>query len=195
MFDFTNPVITKVSNPLQVTKSSVIEFTAGPLAKTGLYRFNKIVEMNFGERMVTRYVIYSQSENTEYVFEVFKGNGEQLECYIYNLIETMPFSDEFLKIAGQRFITTPKGDEYQRSIESPQEITDGVLGKSKVYDIEIDKIEKEYEIKSWDYQRPIIGGTEYLNIEMSQENGEFKIFIGELIEEIFYKFYQITKLH
>lgn len=195
MFDFSDTVISKILNPLEITKNSIIEFSAGPLANTGLYRFDKIVEFNFGDKSFAKYVIYSKVEETEYIFEVLKGNSGQLETYIYTLIDSIPFSEEFLEVVGQRYITTPQGNEFERCIEAAEEITDGALGKVKIYNIEIDEIEKEYEVKVWDYQRQVPGGKEYLNIEMSLENGMFKIFTGELIEDIFYKFYQSPKVH
>lgn len=194
MFDFKNSVITKVFNPLNITKSSMIEFNIGDLRNTGLYSFAAIVEFNMEQTSYSRYVIYSKSENTEFVFEVMPGNNGQLETYLYRLVEEIPFSEDFLEVVGQRYLTTPDGVEYERLIMPEyEERIDGVYGQVKVFDVETGKIDKEYAVKTWEYQRENEGETELLSIEMSQENGLFKIFIGEPIEDIFYKFYQTSK--
>lgn len=194
MFDNNDKVITKVLNPLGVTKSSVIEFNIGDLKDTGLYRFKKIIEFTYGERSYARYLIYSNVENTEFVLEVFPQNNGQFETYLYHLADTVPFSEDFLEVAGQLYLTTPDGDEYKRCIMPEEEDRiDGVSGKAKVYDIETDEIEKTVGITVWDYAREIDGITEFLNLEMWKENGMFRIFIGEQIEDIFYKFYQTSK--
>jgi len=186
--------VTKVSNPLQATRSSMIEFNIGDLKGTGLYRFNKIIEMKFGDRTVTRYLIFSKSENTEYVFEVVPGNHGQLECYLFGLADTMPFSEDFLEIAGQKYLTTPNGNEYERCVmPEVDDRLEGNGGFSRIYNLETDEIEKEVEIITWDYQRDVDGRLEFLNIEMPQDTGMFRIFIGEIIEDIFFKFFQSTE--
>lgn len=192
MFRSRDKVITKVFNPLQITGSSLIEFNIGDLNDTGMYRFDKIIEINVGTRSYARYLIYSKSESSEYVLEVFPAN-DQLEIYLYKLLDTVPFSEDFLDIAGQRFFTTPAEDEYQRCImPDNEERIDGLSGNVKVYNIETGVIEKEYGVRVWDYQRDSDGATEFLNIEMSEETGVFRIFTGEIIESIFYKFYQTS---
>lgn len=194
MFDSNEKVIEKISNPLKVTKSSIIEFNIGELINTGMYRFKKIIEMNFGDRVLARYLIYSNVDDAEYIFEVFPQNNGQLETYLYTLDNTIPFSEDFLEVVGQRYLTTPQGDEYLRCVmPEDEDRIDGVKGKVRVFDIELNDIEKEYGIQIWDYQRDVDGRTEYLNVEMSKETGIFKIFTGEIIEDIFYKFYQTTK--
>ncbi|MCX7842392.1 MAG: hypothetical protein N2489_04885 [Clostridia bacterium] len=193
-FDKSDNVITKVFNPMKITPGSVIEFKAGSMAGAGLFRFKKIVEFDFGERKLARYLIYSEVEETECIFEVFPGNNEQVEAYVYELADTVPFSEDFLEVAGQRFLTTPDGNEYDRCVmPEEQERIDGIEGRARIYNIETEKVEKEYGVKVWDYQRDLDGRTEFLNIEMSMDTGLFKIFIGEMIENIFYKFYQVTK--
>lgn len=196
MFDFNNnsSVISKVYNPLNITRSSLIEFNIGALAETGLYRFRKIIEFNIGERAYSRYLIYCKSEDTEHIFEVFPGNNDQLETYLYSLSDTIPFSEDFLGIAGQRFLTTPSGEEFIRCIMPDEEDRmEGLAGKAKIYNVETNQLEKVIDIKVWDYNRENEGKTEYLNIEMSEETGMFRIFKGEMIESIFYHFYQTSK--
>lgn len=194
MFNFSDKPITKVFNPLNATNSSMIEFNVGALADTGLYRIKKIIELNTRERLYSRYLVYSISEDAEYIFEVFQCNNGQLESYLYELADTIPFSEEFLDVAGQRFMTTPDGVEFQRStMPDLEDRINGVSAKVKVYDIESSEIEREFEVLLWDYAREEDGITEYLNVEMSQEDGMFKIFMGEMIEDIFYKFYQTAK--
>ncbi|MDF2522630.1 MAG: hypothetical protein K0R31_271 [Clostridiales bacterium] len=193
MFNSRDKVITKVLNPLEATEGSLIEFNIGDLKDTGMYRFDKIIEFDFGNKAYSRYLIYSKAESSEYVLEVFPSNG-QLETYIYKLYDTVPFSEDFLDVAGQRFFTTPEDAEYQRCImPDNDEKIDGLKGKVKIYDIEAGVIEKEYGIRVWDYQRDAEGTTEFLNIEMNEETGVFRIFTGEIIESIFYKFYQTSK--
>lgn len=194
MFDFNNSVVTKVANPLKVTKSSLIEFKIGDLRESGLWRFNKIIEFNVGGKSYARYLIYSKLEEGERILEVFPGNNGKLETYIYQLKDTVPFSEDFLDVAGQRFLTTPDGMEYQRCImPDAEERIEGLEGSIKVYNLETGKIERESQVKVWDYQRDTEDGTEFLNVEMSEENGMFRIFIGEMVEEIFYKFYETSK--
>lgn len=195
MFDFDKDgVIDKVYNPLKATKSSVIEFKVGELADTGLYRFKKIIEFVFDGRKVARYLVYSNLDERECIFEVFEGSNGQLETYIYNLADTIPFSEDFLEVAGQRYLTVPSGEEYDRCVMPEEdERIDGIKGRAKVFDIETETVEREFDVHIWDYQRDVDGLTEFLNIEMSEDSGMFKIFIGELIEDIFYKFYQTSK--
>lgn len=194
MFDANEKIIEKVSNPLKISKSSIIEFSIGELINTGMYRFKKIIEMNLSNRILVRYLIYSNVDDAEYIFEVFLGNNGLLETYLYTLDFTVPFSEDFLEVVGQRYLTTPQGDEYIRCVmPDDEDRIDGVKGKVRVFDIELFDIEKEYGVEIWDYQRDLDGRTEYLNVEMSKETGIFKIFTGEIIEDIFYKFFQTTK--
>lgn len=194
MFDSKDHVITKVFNPLNITKDSKIEFNIGDLRNTGLYSFAMIIEFDVEERKYARYVVFSQAENTEYIFEVFPGSNMQLETYLYNLADTIPFSEDFLEVVGQLYLTTPDGEEFERCVmPGNEDRLDGVKGKVRVYNIETNEVEKEYWVKLWDYQREEDGLTQYLNVEMSEETGMFKIFTGEIIEDIFYKFYQNSK--
>lgn len=194
MFDNKNKPIRKICNPLQVTPSSLMEFSIGPLKDTGLYRFHKVIEFNIDGRQYARYVIFSKSEETEYVFEVFPVEEGKLETYLYSLADTVPFSEEFLEVAGQLYLTTPDGCEYTRCImQECEDRIDGVPGRVRVYNIETEEVEKEYSLQLWDYRRDHEGGTEFLSIEMSEETGLFKIFTGELIEDIFYRFYAVSE--
>jgi hypothetical protein len=188
MFEFSNHIINKVFNPLKVKKNSIMEFEIGELHDTGIYRFKKIIEMHIGPKVFTRYLIYSKSENTEYVFEVFPIENEQLETYLYSLTDTIPFSEEFLEVAGQKYLTTPDGEEYER-VYMPEEDdrVDGIPGKIKIYDVESDRVEKETGITVWDYQQEADGSTKFLNLEMMEDTGMFRVFRGEMLEEIFYK--------
>lgn len=192
-FKSNEMVIDDVYNPLKITKSSVIEFNIGKLKDTGMYRFGKIVEMEAQGRQVARYLIYSKTEGTEYVFEVIADNNGKLETYLFDMIDTIPFSDDFLNIAGQRYITTPEGIEYRRCIMPEEEgRLDGVRARIRVYDIETGQIERQTGVRLWDYEREVDGIIEYLNIEMMEDTGMFRIFRGELIEEVFYKLYQVA---
>lgn len=194
MFDFNNTVITKVQNPLKVTKSSMIEFKVGALRDSGLFRFKKIIEFNVGGKSYTRYLIYSKLEEGDRILEVFPGNNGQMETYVYTLKDTIPFSEDFLDVAGQRFLNTPDGFEYQRCILPDDERRlDGLRGNIKVYNIETGDMERESQVTVWDYQREEPGKTEFLNVEMAEENGMFRIFVGEIVEDIFYRFYQTAK--
>ncbi|MCX8128747.1 MAG: hypothetical protein N3I35_01450 [Clostridia bacterium] len=194
MFDSKNQIISKIFNPLNINKDSKIEFNIGDLRNTGLYSFALIIEFDVNGRKYSRYVIHSQVENTEYIFEVFPGNNSQLETHLYSLADTIPFSEEFLEVVGQLYLTTPDGIEYSRCVmPGNEDRIEGVRGRVRVYNIETDEIEKEYWVKMWDYEREEDGLTEYLNIEMSEETGLFKIFTGEILEDIFYKFYQNSK--
>lgn len=194
MFDGKDKVITKVFNPVNITKSSIIEFNIGQLDEKGLYRFKKIIEFNVGGKTFTRYLLYSKTDNTEYVFEVFPAVDGQFETYLYSLTDTIPFSEDFLNVAGQLYLTTPQGMEYERCImPEDEERIDGIAGKAKIYDVESDQIEKEIEVKLWDYKREEDGQVEYLNIEMLEDTGMFRIFTGEMLEDIFYKIYHTSK--
>lgn len=194
MFDFNNTVITKVLNPLKITKSSVIEFKLGDLRDSGLWRFKKIIEFNVAGKSYVRYLIYSKLEEGDRILEVFPSNNAQLETYVYQLKDTVPFSEDFLDVAGQRFLTTPDGTEYQRCILPDQEERiDGLRGSITVYNVESGDMERESQVTLWDYQRDADGSTQFLNVEMAEENGMFRIFIGEMIEDIFYTFYQTSK--
>jgi hypothetical protein len=195
MFDFSDGVITKVFNPLKIAKGSMLEFQIGKLKDTGFYRFKKIIGFDVDGRNYARYLIYSKTENTDYIFEVFPGNDDQLEAYLYELADTVPFSEEFLEeVAGQRYLTTPDGNEYERCIMPEDEgRMDGIKGRVKVYDLESGAVEKDTGVQLWDYQRDAAGKTEYLNLEMIEDSGMFRIFKGELLEDIFYKLYQAGK--
>lgn len=194
MFNSGNAAITKVLNPLNITRNSMVEFNIGALKETGLYRFTKIIEFSVGGRSYARYLLYSKVDDTEYVFEAFPGNSGQLETYLYTLTDTVPFSEDFLEVAGQPYLTTPQGNEYTRcTMPECEDRLEGVEGRIKVYNIETDRIEKEMDVQIWDYERDADGTTEFLNIEMSDENGMFRIFTGEIIEDIFYKLYQNSK--
>lgn len=185
-------VLKDVFNPLEITGTSVIEFNIGKLKDKGLYRFKKIIAFDVGGKQYARYLILSKTDEVEHIMEVFPGPAGK-EAYLYDLTDTIPFSEEFLDVAGQKFLTTPSGDEYQRCVlPDGEERIDGIAGTVKVYNIEDDIIEKEYGIKIWDYQRDLHGRGEYLNIEMSEESGMFRIFTGELVEDIFYKLYLTT---
>lgn len=191
MFNKNEGVLDKVLNPFQITKSSMLEFLPGAPLEEGFYTFKKIIEMHVGGRHYTRYLIFSKLENEEFIIEIFMAENDQREIYIYKMVESMPFSEEFLNIAGQRFLTTPDGVEYQRTImPETEERIDGIEGKIKVYDIQSGKIERELDIKIWDYSRDNEGTHEFINIEMMGDNGMFRIFSGEQLEEVFIKLYQ-----
>lgn len=181
----------KVINPLNVNANSIIEFTAGPLAGNGIYRFKKIVEFSVNENKYCRYLIYSKADDDEYVMEVHTGNNNSIETYIYYLSDTVPFSEEFLDVVGQKFLTTPDDFEFERTVMPFDEgRIDGIQANAKIYDLETEKLEKQLMVKLWEYQRNTDESIEYLNVEMSSETGLFKIFIGEGLEDIFYKVYQ-----
>jgi hypothetical protein len=148
--------------------------------------------MNVDQRPFARYLIYSKSEDAEYILEVFESGNGNLETYLYDMIDTIPFDEDFLyNVAGQKYLTSPDGAEYERSTMPYEDARiDGVSGKIKIYDIENDRIEKEVGIKVWDYVRTVDGKDEHLNLEMLEDTGMFRIFVGEIIEEIFYKVYQ-----
>lgn len=191
MFGKNDGVIDKVLNPLQITPKSMIEFLAGAPLESDFYIFKKVIEMHVGGRYYTRYLIFSKSENEEYIIEVFTGENDQRELYIYKLVDTMPFSEDFLNILGELYLTDPEGIEYKRTVmENSEDKIDGIRGKLKVFDIDSEKIESEKEIFIWDYYRDNDGVQEFLNIEMLEENGMFRIFSGEKLEEVFVKLYQ-----
>ncbi|MDP4180445.1 MAG: hypothetical protein Q8942_05055 [Bacillota bacterium] len=193
MFGFNrSSVITKVFNPLQITPNSMVEFNVGELKDKGVFKFMKVIEMGVGDKSFARYLIYSKSEDIEYILEVFQGNNNALETYLYNMVDTIPFDEDFLfNVAGQKFITSPQGDEYERcSMPYEEDRIDGIEGKIKVYDIQSEEIEHEIGVKVWDYSRIIDGKEEFLNLEMLEDTGMFRIFVGEMIEDIFYKVYQ-----
>lgn len=194
MFNFNSSVIDKVLNPLKITKNSVIEFKLGDLRGMGLWRFKKIIEFKIGDKFYSRYIITSKLEDDDRILEVFPGNNGQLETYVYSVTDTVSFSEEFLDVAGQLFLTTPDGNEYKRCImPDNEERIDGLRGSIKVYNLETNELERESQVNVWDYQREIDGKTEFLNVEMAGENGMFRIFKGEIIEDIFYNFYQDPK--
>ncbi|HEY9061655.1 MAG TPA: hypothetical protein VIO64_14270 [Pseudobacteroides sp.] len=193
MFGFNkSSVITKVYNPLQITPNSMVEFNVGELKNKGIFKFMKVIEMNVGEKSYSRYVIYSKSENTEYVLEVFKDNNDSLETYLYSMVDTIPFDEDFLfNVAGQRYLTSPEGDEYERCyMPEEEDRIDGISGRIRVYDVQSEDVEREIRVKLWDYSRSVDGRDEYLNVEMLEDTGMFRIFVGEMIEDIFYKVYQ-----
>jgi hypothetical protein len=189
-FDHDN-VIDKILNPLKISKKSIMEFEIGELHNTGIYRFSKIIEMHVGEKIYVRYLIYSKTENTEYVLELFPIENDQVEAYLFSLSDTIPFSKDFLEVAGQKYLSTPDGEEFERVFAPEDEgRVDGIPGKIKIYDMESEKIEKENRIKIWDYTREVDGAVKCLNLEMLEDTGMFRIFTGEMIEDIFYKVYQ-----
>ena len=178
-------------NPLDINKNSMIEFNLDDLKDMGFLRFRKIIQMDVVKRSFTRYLLYSQSEEQELVLEVFTLPSGQKEVFLYEMIETIPFTPEFLEVVGQKYLTTPEGDEYERCIMSDMDCRiDGTNGSIKVYDLESEKIERQVEVEIWDYQREAEGYTEFLNIEMLKENGMFRIFVGQMLEDVFYKLYQ-----
>ena len=183
--------IDKMLNPLDINKNSMIEFNLDDLKDMGFLRFRKIIQMDVVKRSFTRYLLYSQSEEQELVLEVFTLPSGQKEVFLYEMIETIPFTPEFLEVVGQKYLTTPEGDEYERCIMSDMDCRiDGTNGSIKVYDLESEKIERQVEVEIWDYQREAEGYTEFLNIEMLKENGMFRIFVGQMLEDVFYKLYQ-----
>lgn len=192
MFGFKKKDGQEILNPLNINKNSMVEFKLKELEEQGFFTFGKIIQMDVGKRPFTRYLVYSRTEETEYIFEVYKGEEEgQFETYLYFLDDTVPFSEEFLEVVGQKCITTPDGTEYDRCTMPEYDYRiDGVQGSIKVYDLNLEKIEYESEVEVWDYQRDAEGITEYLNIEMLKTNGMFRIFIGQRFEGSLYKVYQ-----
>jgi len=193
MFDFLKKAdASEILNPLDINKNSMIEFQLKELELEGFFTFEKIIQMEVGERPYTRYLLYSKVEESEYIFEVYSMvEGEQLETYMYYLEETVPFSEEFLNVVGQKYLSTPDGVEYERSImpECDYRI-EGTKGCIKVLDLDTGKISKKTEVEVWDYQRDADGVVEYLNIEMMKEDGMFRIFVGQRFEGALYKVYQ-----
>jgi len=193
MFDFFKKDDSpEILNPLNINKNSMIEFNLKELELEGFFTFEKIVQMEVGERPYTRYLVYSKVEETEYVFEVYTLQEDgQLETYMYFLDNTIPFSEDFLEIVGQKYLTTPDGTEYERCVmpECDYRI-DGIKGSIKVFDLDAGEITRKGEVEVWDYQRDADGVTEYLNIEMTKEDGMFRIFIGQRFEGSLYKIYQ-----
>ncbi|MDF2988201.1 MAG: hypothetical protein K0R50_3711 [Eubacterium sp.] len=194
MFDFKKKnEASEILNPLNINKNSMIEFNIKELELEGFFTFEKIIQMEVGQRPYTRYLIYSKVDESEYIFEVYNSQEEEgaLETYMYFLDDTVPFSEEFLDVVGQKFLTTPDGTEYERCImpESDHRI-DGTQGTVKVLDLNTGKITKTVEAEIWDYQRDADGVTEYLNIEMLKDDGMFRIFIGQRFEGALYKVYQ-----
>lgn len=193
MFDFMKKAdASEILNPLNVNKNSMIEFQLKELELEGFFTFEKIIQMEVGERPYTRYLLFSKVEESEYIFEVYSLQEEgQLETYMYFLDDTIPFSEEFYKVVGQKYLTTPDGTEYERVImpELDQRI-DGTTGFIKVLDLDTGKVAKKTEVEVWDYQRDAEGVIEYLNIEMMKEDGMFRIFVGQRFEGAHYKIFQ-----
>lgn len=180
-------------NPLNINKNSMIEFKLKELMEQGFFTFEKIIQMDVGERPYTRYLVYSKVEETEYIFEVYQtqqGEG-QLETYLYFLDDTVPFTEDFLTVVGQKYITTPDGTEYERCIlpECDYRI-EGNKGTFKVLDLNTGEVSRTEAVEVWDYQRDAEGIMEFLNIEMLKENGLFRIFVGQRLEGSLYKVYQ-----
>lgn len=194
MFDFKKKnEASEILNPLNINKNSMIEFNIKELELEGFFTFEKIIQMEVGQRPYTRYLLYSKADESEYIFEVYSSQEEEgaLETYMYFLEDTVPFSEDFLDVVGQKYLTTPDGTEYERCImpESDYRI-DGTKGTVKVLDLNTGKITKTVEVEIWDYQRDADGVTEYLNIEMMRDDGMFRIFIGQRFEGALYKVYQ-----
>lgn len=194
MFDFmSRNEASEILNPLNINKNSMIEFNLKELELEGFFTFEKIIQMDVGQHPYTRYLLFSKVDETEYVFEVYSSQEEEAapETYVYFLDDTVPFSEEFLNVAGQKYITTPDGTEYERCIipECDYRI-DGTRGTIRVLDLNTGKITKKVEVEVWDYQRETDGVTEYLNIEMMKDDGMFRIFIGQRFEGALYKVYQ-----
>ncbi len=194
MFDFKKKnEASEILNPLNINKNSMIEFNIKELELEGFFTFEKIIQMEVGQRPYTRYLLYSKADESEYIFEVYSSQEEEgaLETYMYFLDDTVPFSEDFLDVVGQKYLTTPDGTEYERCImpESDYRIG-GTKGTVKVLDLNTGKITKTVEVEIWDYQRDADGVTEYLNIEMMRDDGMFRIFIGQRFEGALYKVYQ-----
>lgn len=183
----------EILNPLNINKNSMVEFKLKELVEQGFFTFEKIIQMEVGNKPYTRYLVYSKVEETEYIFEVYQtqeGEG-QLETYLYFLDDTIPFSEDFLNIVGQKYMTTPDGTEYERCIMPEYDYRiDGIKGTFKVMDLNDGKLSRTSEVEVWDYQRDADGIMEYLNIEMLKDNGLFRIFVGQRLEGSLYKVYQ-----
>lgn len=181
--------INKVLNPFKITKDSAIEFTIGELRGTGLWRFKKIIEFTVGDRIYSRYLIHSDLSEDEMIIEVFPATTKT-ETYLYRLSDSVPFSEDFLEVAGQLYLTTPDGTEYRRCImPNNEDRLDGLKGRIKVLEVSSNEIERYGEITLWDYEREDSGISKFLNVEMTEEDGLFRIFEGEMLDDIFYKVY------
>ncbi len=178
-------VIEDIYNPLKITRSSTIEFSGGKLRDTGIYRFGKIVEIETRERIIARYVIFDRDKTSEYVFEVIEDENEELQAYLFELIYAFPFHEDFLKTLEQGYAVDPEGREYRGEIRA-----DGIRAAIRVYDVETGRLERETGAKIWIFERMADGETEYLNIELTQDTGMFRLFRGESVDDVFYKFYQ-----
>lgn len=194
MFDFKKKnEASDILNPLNINKNSMIEFDLKELELEGFYSFEKIIQMDVGQRPYTRYLLFSKAEEAEYIFEVYSSQEEGVahETYMYFLDDTIPFSENFFNVVGQRYITTPDGSEYERCImpEADYRI-EGTKGTVRVLDLNTGKITKRVEVEVWDYQRDCDGIIEYLNIEMMKDDGMFRIFIGQRFEGAHYKLFQ-----
>lgn len=194
MFDFLkkNEAL-EILNPLNINKNSMIEFNLKELELEGFFTFEKIIQMDVGNRPYTRYLLYSKVDESEYIFEVYPSQEEEghLETYMYFLDETVPFSEEFLSVAGQKYISAPDGTEYERCIMPEHDYRiDGTKGSIKVLDLNTGKLERKVEVEVWDYRRDAEGVVEYMNIEMMKNDGMFRIFIGQRFEGALYKVYQ-----
>lgn len=194
MFDFLKKnEASEILNPLNINKNSMIEFNLKELELEGFFTFEKIIQMDVGKRPYTRYLIYSKVDESEYIFEVYPSQEEegQLETYVYFLDDTVPFTEEFLSVVGQKYIATPDGTEYERCImpECDYRI-EGTKGSIRVLDLNTGKLERKVEVEVWDYQRDAEGVIEYMNIEMMKNDGMFRIFIGQRFEGALYKVYQ-----
>lgn len=182
--------IDKVLNPLKITNKSKIEFTVGELKDAGMWKFRKVIEFTAAGRFYSRYLIESDLYEDDMILEAFPAKT-QLEVYLYRLNDTVVFSEEFLfDVAGQRYLTTPDGVEYIRCImPNDENRIDGIKGRIQVLDVDTNEIERTGEVTLWDYERQEVGLTKFLNLEMTEEDGMFRIFTGEMIEGIFYKVY------
>jgi hypothetical protein len=193
MFDFMKKKdASEMLNPLNINKNSMIEFQLKELELEGFFSFEKIIQMEVGEHPYTRYLLYSKVEETEYIFEVYTQQEDgQLETYVYFLDDTIPFSEDFFNIVGQKYLTAPDGNEYERIVMPQCDYRiDGIKGCIRVLDLDTERVSKKKEVEVWDYQRDADGVTEYLNIEMMKEDGIFRIFVGQMLEGSLYKVYQ-----
>ncbi len=194
MFDFLKKNnAEEILNPLNVNKNSMVEFNLKELELQGFFTFEKIIQMEVGKRPYTRYLIFSKVDESEYIFEVYSPMEEAVapETYMYFLDDTVPFSEEFYSIVGQKYITTPDGSEYERCIMPEMDYRiEGTKGTVKVLDLNTGKITRKVEVEVWDYQRETEGVIEYMNIEMMKDDGLFRIFIGQRFEGAHYKVFQ-----
>lgn len=194
MFDFRKKDdASGILNPLNINKNSMIEFNLKELELEGFFTFEKIIQMEVGGQPYTRYLLYSKVDQSEYIFEVYASQEEEgrLETYMYFLDDTVPFSEDFLEVVGQKYLSTPDGTEYERCIMPERDYRiEGNKGHIRVLDLNTGRITKKVEVEIWDYQRDAEGVTEYLNIEMMKDDGMFRIFIGQRFEGALYKVYQ-----